>query len=120
MYAERLPDESLVSGFENLLNDQNMADLRLPNMTKFAGRCMAARWKSASRRQWPVAAAGRGFELLSAYLEDFTFQLQNFRIKRASGADGQEWGYNPAEWGKYLAGLSFPRAGKALKKSIEI
>lgn len=120
MYAERLPDESLVEGFENLLNDRNIGGFMTSEYDKVRWQVYGGSLEISIAAAMARCGGRKGFELLNAYLEDLHFNYKAFALNELRELTGKEWGYNAAAWKKHLAGLSFPRPGKALKKSIEI
>jgi len=120
MYAERIPDQSLISGFENLLKDPNISGYVTSQYDK-------VRWKvHGGALEISIAAAmarcgsQKGYELLQAYLDDLHFNYKSFALGELQELTGKDWGHKPQNWQKHLAGLSYPQPAKALKKEIEI
>ncbi|MHA4740380.1 FAD-dependent oxidoreductase [Dyadobacter sp. MSC1_007] len=120
MYAERIPDPSLISGFENLLKDPNIGGYVTSQYDK-------VRWKvHGGALEISIAAAmarcgsQKGYELLQTYLDDLHFNYKSFALSELHELTGKDWGHKSQSWQKYLAGLSYPQPVKALKKEIEI
>jgi len=120
MYAERVPDASLITGFENLLKDPNVGGYVTSQYDKVRWKVYGGALEISIAAAMARCGSQKGYELLHAYLDDLHYNYKSFAVNELQQLTGKDWGYKPQSWQKYLTGLSYPRPGKALKKEIEI
>lgn len=120
MYAERLPDEAFISGFENLLNDQHVGGFATSEYDKVRWQVYGGSLEISIAAAMARCGGRKGFELLHTYLEDLHFNYKTFALNELRELTRKDWGYGAGEWKKHLAGLSYPRPVKALRKNVEI
>jgi ribulose 1,5-bisphosphate synthetase/thiazole synthase len=120
VYAERLPDPSLISGFENLLKDPNIGGFVTSTYEKVRWRVYGGSLEISMAAAMARCGSKKGYELLQAYLGDLHYNYKSFALSELKELTGKNWDYKPQDWQKHLAGLSFPQPVKALKKEVEI
>ncbi|WP_138475764.1 FAD-dependent oxidoreductase [Dyadobacter bucti] len=120
MYAERIPDPSLISGFENLLKDTNIGGYVTSEIDKVRWKVYGGSLEISIAAAMARCGSRKGFELLHAYLNDLHYNYKSFALSELKELTGKDWGYKPQSWQKHLAGLSYPQPARALKKEIEI
>jgi hypothetical protein len=120
MYAERLPDASLIAGLENLLTDKNIGGFATTQYEKVRWQVHGGALEISIAAALARCGGKKGYALLSDYLDDLHYNYKSFALCELGELTGKKLGYKSAEWKKYIAGLGDQRPVKALKKSVEI
>lgn len=119
-YAERVPDQAFIAGFEKLLTDKNVGGFVVNTYEN-------VRWKvHGGALELSVAAAlsrcgaKGGFDLLHSYLGDIHQSYKRFAMAELEALTATKSGYDPDGWKKRLAKQRYPMAVKAFHKDIEV
>jgi ribulose 1,5-bisphosphate synthetase/thiazole synthase len=120
MYAERIPDASLIAGLEKLLTDKHIGNYVTDQYDKIRWQVYGASLEISIAAALARCGSKKGFDLLNAYLNDLHYNYKNFALNELRELTQKDLGHRPAEWQKHLTKLTYPRTPKALKKTIEI
>ena len=118
-YAERVPDHSLISGFEKLLTDKNLSGYVTTDYHKVRWNTYGAVLEVSIGAALARCGSKSGYELLLSYFDDIHFNLRDFvqRELVTLSCAGRVEGKNG--WHKYMASLAFPRPCMKLNKLPE-
>lgn len=119
-YADRVPNQKLIFGFEKLLTDENicgyLTDKYQDTRWKVYGAILEVSIASALAR----CGSKKGYQLLANYLNDIHFNLSDFAATELSELTGKKYNTDANYWNQYFNTMLFPQPCKKLIKEIEM
>jgi len=119
-YAERLPDQRYIDPFMKLLEDEYIGNFVTEDPVKSRWRVYGGDLELFIASALARSGGKRGYEILTAYLDDVHYDFKQFAIRELSQLTGKDLGYHRRKWEDYLAGLSYPRQTVKFNKGVEV
>ncbi|MFO8233840.1 MAG: FAD-dependent oxidoreductase [Bacteroidales bacterium] len=119
-YAERNPSHAFISGFENLLEDENISGFMTEKYHLTRWRVYRGDLELFIGSAMARCGSKTGYDLLLTYLNDIHYNFKDFALKELKSLTGMDYKYNLQLWKKHLEELTYPRPCKKLKKKIEL
>ncbi len=119
-YAEKLPDRSLIPGFEKLLKDERIRGFVTTSFDKVRWRVYGGSLELSIAAALARCGGREGYFLLRDYLDDLHFNFKHFALSELKELTKKDFGYEQVLWQKYLSKLSYPQPLKPLKKEVEV
>lgn len=119
-YAERLPDQRLIAGFEKLLGEDIVKGYKTEEYDQAMWRVYGGNLELSIGSALARCGAETGFQILSTYLMDIHHNFKTFAKSELNSLTGEDFGYDSGKWKKYITGLSYPMAGQKLNKEVEV
>lgn len=119
-YAERLPDQSFIPGFEKLLQDKNIGGFVTSDYTEVRWKVFGGFLELSIAAAMARCGSKVGLQLLSDYLGDAHHRFKVFAASELRDITGKDFGYDGTAWRKHLAKLSYPRPVKKFLKEVEV
>lgn len=119
-YAERLPDQRYIDPFMKLLQDEHIGNYVTDDPVKTRWRVYGGDLELFIASALARSGGKKGYEILTAYLEDVHYDFKQFAIKELSQLTDKNLGYDRKKWDNYIASLSFPRQTVKFLKGVEV
>lgn len=120
-YAERIPDQSFISGFEKLLKDKNVGGFKTDDYTKVRWRVYGGLLEVSIAAAMARCGSQTGYNLLTDYLNDTHYNFKTFAASELRDITGHDFAYDAQAWKKFASRLSYPAPVKKLvKTTIEV
>ncbi len=119
-YAERLPDQRLIAGFEKLLGEDIVKGYKTEEYDKVMWRVYGGNLELSIGAALARCGSETGFQILSTYLMDIHHNFKTFAKSELNSLTGEDFGYDSGKWKKYLSELGYPMAGQKLNKEVEV
>jgi hypothetical protein len=120
LYAERVPDKSLIPGFEELLKDEKIRGFVTTAYDRVRWRVYGGSLELGIAAALARCGGKKGYFLLKDYLNDLHFDFKHFASSELKELTQKNFEYGAIEWQKYLSRLSYPRPCMPLKKKVEV
>ncbi len=114
-YAERVPDVSLISGFENLLKDENVGGFKTTEYQVVRWRVFGATLELAVAAAMARCGSRTGFQLLMDYMEDVHYLFKKFASEELASITKKDLGYDTEKWNAQIKKYNFPLSPKRLE-----
>lgn len=119
-YAERLPHESFIAGFEKLLKDEHIGNFKTEDYTNVRWRVFGGLLEVSIAAAMARCGSRVGYDLLTQYLTDTHYSFKSFAASELKDVTGKDLGYDAPEWKQYVEKLSFPAPVRKLVKEVEV
>ena len=119
-YAERNPSHAFISGFEELLKNENISGFMTEKYHRTRWRVYRGDLELFIGAALARCGSKTGYDLLLTYLHDIHYNFKDFAAKELKSLTGMDYKYNIQFWKKHLEELTYPRPCKKLKKNIEL
>lgn len=119
-YAERIPDQKFVAGFEKLAEDKNIKGWITPeydNVRWGVYRGYLELYMAASMAR---CGSKTGYHLLAGYLDDIHYRFKNHASAELKALTGKDFGYDVKSWKNYCNGLAFPQPVMKIVREVEL
>lgn len=119
-YAERLPDQEFISGFEKLLEDKNIRQYSTTEFQDTKWKVYGAVLELNIGTALARCGSKNGYQLLLTYLKDIHSNFRDFASNELKSLTGMDYLYDEKSWRKHVNSLTFPQPCKRLVKDLDI
>lgn len=119
-YGDRIPDVQFISGFEKLLDDENIGGYKTVEYDEVRWRVYGGLLEMSIGATLARCGAKSGYQLLVSYMEDIHSNYKSFARAELRDMTHEDFGLNPLKWRRFLSEKQYPRPTKNLEKPIEV
>lgn len=119
-FAERLPDKTLIHGFEKLLEDENISGYMTEKYESVRWRVYGGDLELYIGSVLARCGSKTGYDILINYLDDIHYNFKKIAATELHQLTGQGFNYDSKRWKAICRNLVYPQPTKKLETSLEM